>query len=138
MTGIHELVARYYDEVWVKGSLDACDRLLTDDYIDHNPPHGVSGDKKGAKQLVSLVTAGMSDQHFDLLDVIVEGDRAAAHWTWQWTQSGDWLGVPADGIRIVLQGHDFYRFRDGQISEIWHCDDFLGSLQALGAVVSLS
>lgn len=135
MTEIHDLIVRYYEEVWVKADIDACDRLLADDYVDHDPPHGVGNDKAAAKDLVRLVTAGMSDHDFRLLDVIAEGDRAAAHWTWEWTQSGDWLGVPADGRRVFLRGHDFYRCRDGRIAEIWHCDDFLGALQALGAVV---
>jgi steroid delta-isomerase-like uncharacterized protein len=136
VTSIRELVARYYEAVWVGGDADACDELLSDDYVDHDPPLGFGSDKTAAKDLVRAVTTGMSDHRFDLLDVIVERDRAAAHWVWEWTHHGDWLGLPADGRRITLRGHDFYRYANGRIAEIWHCDDFLGAFRQLGAVVS--
>ena len=43
----------------------------------------------------------MKDGRLTIRNVIVEGDRAAAHWTHTWTQAGDFLGrVPADGKQI--------------------------------------
>jgi len=133
--GVKELLGRYYSEVWERGNADACDELLADDYVDHDPAPGFGTDRAAAKQLVAAVTGGMKDVAMDVEHVIIEGDMAAAHWRMQWTQVGDFMGmVPADGRRIALHGHDFYRVRGGRIVDIWHCEDFLGVLSQLGAL----
>ena len=133
-----DLISRYYSEVWEKGNTDACDELLADDYIDRNPPPGMGSDKASAKVLAAMVTGSMKDTAMDVIHVVVEGDLAAAHWTMQWTQVGDFMGmIPADGKRIDLHGHDFYRVKDGRIAEIWHCEDFLGVMGQLGVLPAM-
>lgn len=130
-----ELIGRYYDQVWRSGNADACEDLLDDGYVDHNPAPGYAADKAGARQLVADITGSMKDVDMDVLHIIVDGDLAAAHWTMSWTQVGDFMGaLPADGKRINLHGHDFYRVRDGRIADIWHCEDFLGVLVQLGVI----
>jgi steroid delta-isomerase-like uncharacterized protein len=130
-----DLLSRYYREVWEGGDVAALDRFLADDYVDHDPSPGFGSDKEGAKRIAAAVTNSMKDGHLTIRDVIVEGDRAAAHWTHTWTQTGDFLGmVPADGRRIQLRGHDFFLVRDGRIAEVWHCEDFFGVLAQLGAL----
>jgi steroid delta-isomerase-like uncharacterized protein len=135
MAGTKELIERYYDEIWRKGNVDALDDLLTDDYVDHDPTPGFGADKASAKTLVAAIVGAMKDIDMQILDVIVDGDRAAAHWTDEWTQVGEFMGgIPADGKRIKLRGHDFYKIRDGKIAEIWHCEDFLGVMAQLGLI----
>ena len=129
------LVSRYYREVWEAGNVGALDDLLSDDYVDHDPSPGLGSGKEAAKQLAAAVTSSMKDGRLTIRNVIVEGDRAAGHWTHTWTQVGDFLGkVPADGKQIQLRGHDFFVLRDGRIAEIWHCEDFFGVLGQLGVL----
>ena len=133
--GVKDVLGRYYSEVWGRGDVDACDDLLADDYVDRDPTPGFGTDKAAAKQLVAAVTGGMKDVVMNVDHIIVDGDMAAAHWRLQWTQVGDFMGmVPADGKRLDLRGHDFYRMRGGKIAEIWHCEDFLGVLSQLGVL----
>ena len=133
-----DLLSRYYHEVWGAGNVDALEELLTDDYIDHDPSPGFGPDKQAAKKLTAAVTSGMKDGRLTIRAVIVEGDRAAAHWTHTWTQIGDFLGrFPADGRQLHLRGHDFFRLRNGRIAEIWHCEDLLGVLGQLGVLSGL-
>jgi steroid delta-isomerase-like uncharacterized protein len=132
-----DLLHRYYSEVWVRGNVAALDDLLDDDYVDHDPTPGFGTDKASAKGLVAAITGGMQNAALDSLDMIVEGDHAAAHWTMHWTQQGAFMGLPADGKEIHLRGHDFYRLRAGKIADIWHCEDFAGLLGQLGALPPL-
>ena len=84
---------------------------------------------------MAAITSSMVDARLEVQDMIVEGDRAAAHWTMSWTQRGDFLGgLPADGCSINLRGHDFYRFDGDRIAELWHCEDLLAVLVQLGVV----
>jgi predicted SnoaL-like aldol condensation-catalyzing enzyme len=49
--------------------------------------------------------------------LIIEGDLAAVHWTMTW-DAPDSAGAPSGRMR----GHDFFRLREGRISEVWHCE----------------
>src|ERR671939_486351 len=111
-----DLLHRYYTEVWVRGNAAALDDLLDDDYVDHDPARGFGTDKASAKGIVAAITGGMHNAALDSLDMIIEGDRAAAHWTMHWTQQGQLMGLPADGKQVQLRGHDFYRVRDDKIA----------------------
>jgi len=130
-----DIVRRYYDEVWGKGDPGAIDQFLADDYVDHNPPPGMAGDKASAGPIVAAITGDMSDIHMDIRKVIGEDDFVAAHWLFEWTQKGNFMGmVPADGKRLSMTGQDFYRMANGKIAEIWHVEDIASVMGQLGLV----
>src|SRR5438876_8069208 len=108
------LLRRYYTDVWLRGDATALLELLTDDYVDHNPMPGFGVDKTAAMAAAVTFTSGMRSASFDALDIIVEGDRAAAHWLLNWTQVGALIGIPADGKHLRLRGHDFFQVRDNR------------------------
>jgi predicted SnoaL-like aldol condensation-catalyzing enzyme len=72
-----ETVRRYYAEVWAKGDPAPLEEFLTNDYVDHNPAPGMSGDKAGAAQVVTSVMADTADVEMDMGHVIGEGDFLA-------------------------------------------------------------
>jgi predicted ester cyclase len=79
--------------------------------------------------------SGTKDVDMNVQGLVVEGDTGAAHYTIEWTQVGDFMGmIPADGKRLVMRGHDFVRFKDGFIAEIWHCEDLFGIMGQLGLI----
>ena len=127
-----ELLRRYYDEVWVKGSTGVLDELLTEDYIDRTPPPGFDGSKETQKQVVAFMRDTSSDKQLDLHVLVIDDEHAACYWTMEWTQRGDFFGTPADGKRLTMRGGDFYRLRDGRIAETWHVEDMLGIFMQLG------
>jgi steroid delta-isomerase-like uncharacterized protein len=126
---------RYYAEVWAKGDPSHIDEFLTEDYLDHNPFPGLSADRAGAAAMVTAVMADTSDVTMDIVHVIAEDDFVAAHWTMRWTQHGMFMGmVPADGKELSLEGHDFMRFADGRIAEIWHVEGVMSVMAQLDAL----
>lgn len=130
-----DVVRRYYAEVWAKGDPALLDELLDDAYVDHNPFPGMGADKAGAAAVVTGIMAGTSDVSMDVENIIAEGDFVAAHWRMDWTQNGTFMGMfPADGKRLSLEGHDFYRPVDGRIADIWHVEDVVSVLGQLGVL----
>jgi steroid delta-isomerase-like uncharacterized protein len=130
-----DIVMRYYSEVWGKPDPGAIEQFLADDYVDHNPPPGMAGNKAQAGQIVAAITGDMSDINMDIRKVIGEGDYVAAHWLFEWTQKGNFMGmVPADGKRLSMTGQDFYRMANGRIAEIWHVEDVASVMGQLGMV----
>jgi len=125
------LITRYYDEVWVRGNVDAIDELLTEDYVDHTPPDDTPPLER-LKRVASVYWDTATDVELDIEMLIVEEDRAAAYWTMRWMQRGDFLGVPGDGKRLGLRGAQFFRLRDGRIAENWNVDDYVRLFGQLG------
>lgn len=130
-----DIVMRYYNEVWAKGDPAPLDELLADDYVDHNPMPGIGADKASAAQVVTMIMGDATDVDMDIQKVIGEGDYLAAHWKMDWTQKGNFMGaIPADGKRLSIEGHDFYRMANGKIAEIWHVEDVMSVMAQLGMV----
>ena len=57
MAGDSAIIQRLTNEVFLDGNLTAIDELVADDFVDHDPPPGVSPDKAGFRQLAELVIA---------------------------------------------------------------------------------
>jgi len=134
MADARETLNGMYD-AWAKGDADAFGDLLTDDYVDHDPTPGFAADKEGAKQFLAATMGATKDVNMNVEGTVVAGEYGAAHYTIEWTQVGDFMNmVPADGKRLSMRGHDFVRFKDGLIAEIWHCEDLFGIMGQLGLI----
>ena len=128
------LVLRYYEAVWRDGDVDAIDELLAVDHVDETPPPGFDGTRDAQKQIAAMMRDTSKDKTIEVLDVVVDGDRAAGVWRMAWTQIGDlWGMVPADGRRIELEGIDYFQIRDGRIARTRHVENWLGVVLQLGA-----
>src|SRR2546425_7988812 len=101
-----ELIRRYYDEVWVKGNVDAIDDLCAPDYVDHTPADD-SAHLERLKRVAGVYRDTATDVELELDVLVGEGDDVAAFWTMRWTQQGEVFGVPADGKRLTLRGAQF-------------------------------
>ena len=126
-----ELIRRYYDEVWVKGNVDAIDDLCAPDYVDHTPADD-SAQLERLKRVAGVYRDTATEVELELDVLVGEGDDVAAFWTMRWTQQGEFFGVPADGKRLTLRGAQFFRLRDGAIAETWHVDDYVRLFGQLG------
>jgi steroid delta-isomerase-like uncharacterized protein len=128
-----ELLRRYYDEVWVKGNVDAVDEFLAIDYVDHTPGQGASASPlDDLRRVAAFYRDTTEDRSLDLQVVAVDGDIAACFWTMEWTQHGEFFGAAADGKRLELRGGQFWRIRDGRLAETWHAEDYLSLFGSLG------
>ena len=126
------LVRRFIDEVFLRGDFSAVDELLTEDFAPHtwgSTPRG----RDGLKEAIQRVSAGISDPHMTIEDVIAEGDRVAVRLTSSATHTGEFMGMPPSGKRYEIGEIHIFRIRDGQVAEHWHQADFTGMMKQLGA-----
>ena len=126
------LVARFVDEIFVRGSFAAVDELLADDFVGHTWPSTGDG-KADLKRAIERVSKGLTDAEFRIDDMIAEGDRVAVRLTASATQTGDFLGMPGSGKRYTIAEIHVFRIRDGKVVEHWHQFDQLGMMRQLGA-----
>jgi steroid delta-isomerase-like uncharacterized protein len=112
----------------------AIDELCDPGLVDHNPAPDEEPTLAGFKQKVALFKAIFPDLEEDLRDVIASGDTVATRWVLTGSQRQDFMGVPACGQAIRVEGMNFYRLKDGRVTDIWTQFDGVTLMRQLGAV----
>jgi steroid delta-isomerase-like uncharacterized protein len=127
-------VRDFIDGLFTKGDLGAVDTYLAEDFINHDPPLGVSADREGMRAAGAMIRAACPDWHSDLHLLVAEDDLVVERFTASGTQRGELMGVAPTGRTVSLPGINIFRLRDGRIVEWWGRLDELGLLRQLGAV----
>ena len=132
------ILLKMNEDSWHKRDLDEVYRLYADEIVFHRSPFppvvGKEANRKGDEGMLSAFTETRSTIH----ELVVEGDTAIAHWTWQGKHTGTLLtlGIIATGKQVQFSGCSIYHFRDGKIVEQWEYGDLLGFMQQLGVIPS--
>ena len=127
-------VTSFIDALFTKGDLGAVDEYLAGEFVNHDPPLGVTADREGMRQAGAMFRAAFPDWHSDMSILVGEGELVVEHFTASGTQQGEIFGVPASGRTVSLPGINVWRVRDGRIVERWGRLDELGLLRQLGLV----
>ncbi|MEU6588930.1 ester cyclase [Streptomyces sp. NPDC046881] len=133
-----DTVRRFFEALATAGELPPLNDLLDEDVHSHDPvnPQDTIGLDNARAEF--RMWRGAFDFAFTVEDVIAQGDRACARWTWNATHKGDFLGIGPTGRRVAMTGLALFRFADnGKIAEIWWQHDQLGLMQQLGALDAL-
>ncbi|MFN8458028.1 MAG: ester cyclase [Anaerolineae bacterium] len=129
------IVRRNFEEAWNKMNLAVVDELVAPDYIGHfaSHPQPVSG-IEACKQFMSGYFVAFPDAHFDIEDMVAEGDKVVARWTVRGTHQGNLAGIPPTGKPITVPGMWILRLANGKIAEQWGINDTLGLMQQIGVI----
>ena|ERR1700754_3891245 len=128
------VVTDFIDGLFTKGDLGAVDTYLAEDFLNNDPPFGVTPDREGMRNAGSMMRAAFPDWHSELHALIAEGDLVVERFTAGGTHRGEVMGIAPTGKTVSLPGINIWRLRDGQIVERWGLLDDLGFLKQLGVV----
>lgn len=110
------------------------DELCDPSLVDHNPAPDHEPTLAGFKEKVAFFTATFADLEEDLQDIVASGDTVATRWVLTGCLQQEFMGIPASGQTIRVEGMNFYRLKDGRVTEIWTQFDALAMMQQLGAI----
>ncbi|MER6122330.1 ester cyclase [Streptomyces sp. NPDC001795] len=131
-------VRRFFETLATKGELPPLNALITEDCHSHDPVNAQDTIGLDALRREYEVWRNAFDFTFTLDDVIAQGDRVCALWTWNATHTGEFLGIPSTGRNVTMTGMTLIRFgADGKIAETWWQHDQLGLMAQLGALDAL-
>jgi predicted ester cyclase len=112
------------------------DELCHPDLVDHEPAPGYDQTLAGFKQKVAFFKAVFPDLEEDLQDIVGARDTVATRWVLTGSQQQEFMGITPTGKRIRVEGMNFYRLEDGQVTDIWAQFDGVGLMQQLGVMPS--
>ena len=127
-----EIITRF-EHAFRAGDQATIDELCDPGLVDHNPAPDHEPTLAGFKQKVGGFKAIFPDIGEDLQDIIASGDTVATRWVVSGTQQQEFMGIPASGQAVRVEGMNFDRLQDGRVTDIWTQFDGIAMMQQLGA-----
>jgi len=130
----HAATMRKAYDLLNEGDIDGFGDLLADDFVEHEPIE-FPPTKEGVKQFFNHLRSAFPDLSMALEDVIAADDKVVARVRCTGTNTGEFMGMPATGKSVDVQGIDIIRFSDeGIAAEHWGVFDSMTMMQQLGVV----
>lgn len=114
--------------------MEAFAALLADDYVNHQvsaaappPPAGVTA-KQGSVGFFASRLKGLPDLKVTIETMVADGDKVAASFVYEGTQTGMLLGVAPTGKPMRFTSCDIFRVANGKFAEHWGMGDIAGQL----------
>ncbi len=127
---------RLVNEVINDQCLAVIDDIIHPDYVYRTPDEELHG-REALRDLFTAYHAALPDLHVSIDDLICTDNKAVLLFTLSGTHENDFMGIPATGKKVNINGMTCSHFDDGQIIEEWELLDQLTLFQQLD-VVSLN
>lgn len=128
-----------FERMFNQGDVAYADTAIATDAVDHQEPLG-AGFPPHLKKVVTTLRTGFPDLHFEVHQIIAEGNTVACRSTMTGTHRGRLdIGPLADiepkGARIEVSHMHMFRYSGDTLADLWHVWDTTALLQQLGAPV---
>lgn len=123
-------VRRFITEALSGRNLGVADEVLASNYMNRM----TGADATAFKGFLAAMSTALTNVHFEIDELVAEGDAVVARWTMAATHTGSLMGEAPTGKTISSRGMTYYRLSNGQIIE----DDPISTpdiLQSLGIQV---
>ncbi|HKB96267.1 MAG TPA: ester cyclase [Rhizomicrobium sp.] len=132
-----EILTRFLDEIWNKGTIEAAGSYIAAEYaVRHDPGdawHGKTLTLDDYKARLRAALTPFPDQHFAIQELYADNGNVVVTWLWSATHKGDIPGLPATGRQVSMSGATVYYFDGEKLTGHWQIIDRLGVFQQLRA-----
>jgi steroid delta-isomerase-like uncharacterized protein len=135
LSGNIEIITRF-EHAFRAADQATIDELSDPGLLDHNPAPGHEPTLAGFKDKVAEFKAAFPDLVEDLQDITASGGTVATRWVLSGSLRQDLMGIPASGQVIKVEGTNFYRLKDGRVTDIWTQFDGVALMRQLGAALA--
>jgi steroid delta-isomerase-like uncharacterized protein len=125
-------IAKRFELAFRAGEQATVDELADPALVDHNAA-GQDSSLAGFKKKIGELLSVFPDLTEDLEEIIASGDTVATRWVLRGSQQQEFMGIPARGQEIEVEGMNFYRLRAGRVTDVWTQFDGAGMMQQLSA-----
>ena len=89
---------------------------------------------QGYTQVLDMMRGAMPDVHWNVEEMIAEGDKVMVRYTMTGTQTEPLMGIPATGNPIKVTAMNIYEFKDGKIIREHGLPDMFSLMIQLGVI----
>lgn len=125
--------AQFWHEVMGEGNLDAIDKYVAENVIEHEPlPLGFPSGREGVKAWFKNFREGFPDLKVTPTLLLADGDRVVSYTRWEGTNTGKFMGRPATNRKVSFNVIDIIRLENGKAVEHWGVSDEAAMMRQLG------
>ena len=121
--GVRELVERFYERLWNAWDDDAVEGILAEDFKFRGSLGQQTVGREGWRAYRDHVRTAAPDFSNELVELVVDGDRAAARLRYIGTHRGLLLGLAGTGRAFAYDGAAFFHAQGGQLVQAWVLGD---------------
>jgi steroid delta-isomerase-like uncharacterized protein len=129
---VERLVRRFYHDLWNRWDDEGVEELLHEDFTFRGSLGTETRGRDEWRSYRDAVRAGSSDFHNEILDLVADGDRAAARLRYTGSHTGPLAGLPATGRRFSYAGAAFFTGDARQLTSAWVLGDLTALREQLG------
>jgi steroid delta-isomerase-like uncharacterized protein len=132
------LTLRGFERMFNQGDVDYVDEIVAADGIDHQEPEGTDF-RSHLKEVITVLRTAFPDLHFEVHDILAEGNTVGCRSTMTGTHQGPlnigpMAALAISGARIEVPHMHFFRYdADGRCTDLWHTWNTLLLARQLGA-----
>lgn len=126
-------VRDFMERAFNQGDLTAVDEHLSQNAVDYQEPAGTNFCNH-LKEVITMLRTAFPDLHFELHEVLAEGDIVSFRSIMTGTHQGMLQGVPPTGKKVSVPHMHFVRMENGKGTALWHLWDTAAMMRQLGVV----
>lgn len=128
-----EFVRALFEQGWNRGSFDFMAGRTAAVVPFHYNGQALGTDSGALPSLVAEWRRAFPDMHFEIEQLIADGDRVAVWLVLRGTHQDHWWGAPPSGASVEVQEVMFFRFEGGTLVEMWELFDEQSLRRQIGA-----
>ncbi len=128
---IKQFVYEYVEEIWNSKDFSHADKYWGADFRNGFAPELEHGPEGMKKQIESFLQA-FNPFHFEVKDIIVDGNKVAMWFEITATHSGDFLGIKATQKEVTFREAAWYEMKDGKFDVVYAFIDWTMLFEQLG------
>jgi steroid delta-isomerase-like uncharacterized protein len=126
-----------FERMFNQGDLTYVEQAHVPAAVDHQEPLGTDFTDH-LKDVITKMRAAFPDLHFEVDDIVQEGDIVATRSTMTGTHLGRFAMGPLEaieprGAKVSVRHMHFFQYENGRVKDLWHVWDTLGLMRQLGA-----
>lgn len=126
------LVMAFYERIWNAGDLSATSEFLSTDFAFRGSLGNKLQGRDSFADYVRSVRSALAEYRCEILECVVEEDRAFARMRFSGTHVAMFRGFQPTGKLVSWLGAALFRCKGGLIAELWVLGDFEGLDTLLG------
>ncbi len=130
----NKAVVRAFVESWNSGDLDRLGNLMDEACTLTVSGQTMSMGPSATRQNAEYWRSAFPDWHFELLDLIAEGEKVVAYMPYMGIQTGQVLDIPPTGRKVRVSEIVIFKVVGGKIVEAWEVYDEYGMRRQLGVL----
>lgn len=120
---MRDLVRRFYAQAWNLWDDATVSNLLDEHFVFRGSLGDEVTGQDGFRAYRDMIRAAFPDFRNEILDLVAEGNRAAARLRYTGHHHGQILGIPATGAFVTYYGAAFFTSSGGRLAQAWVVGD---------------